>query len=73
MEHAFVDSFSDVLPVRLKVWGEEVALLSLCDLWALNVKNVQLVQLSALLRASVHVKGVSYKDFLDILLKAGVS
>lgn len=37
------------------------------------MKNVQLVQLSALLRASVHVKGVSYKDFYGILLRAGDS
>lgn len=68
----FVDSSSDVLPVRLKVWGEEVAVLSLCDLWCYNVKNV-LVQLSALVRAFVHVKGMSYNDFLDMLWTASFS
>lgn len=31
-------------PVRLKVWGQEVAVLSLCDLLCYNVKNVELVQ-----------------------------
>lgn len=55
------------MPVRLEVWGEEVAVLSLCDLWCYNVKNVELVQLSALVRAFVHVKGMSYQDFLDML------
>lgn len=39
----FVDRFSDVVPVRLKVWGEEVAVLSLCDLWCYNVKNMELI------------------------------
>lgn len=63
----FVDRFSDVVPVRLKVWGEEVAVLSLCDLWCYNVKNVNLAQLSALVRAFVHVKEMSYHDFLDML------
>lgn len=52
----YVDRFSDVVPVRLKVWGEEVTVLNLCDLWCYNVKNVELVRLSALVRAFVRVK-----------------
>lgn len=52
----YVDRFSDVVPVRLKVWGEEVAVLNPCDLWCYNVKNVELVRLSALVRAFVRVK-----------------
>lgn len=62
----FIDGSSDVVPVRLKVWGEEVAVLSLCDLWGYNVNNVELVQLSALVRAFVHVKEISHNDFLDM-------
>lgn len=42
-------------------------MLSLCDLWCYNVKNVELVQLSALVRAFIHVKGMSYQDYLDML------
>lgn len=52
----YVDRFSDVVPVRLKVWGEEVTVLNLCDLWCYNVKNVELVRLSALVRAFGRVK-----------------
>lgn len=52
----YADRFSDVVPVRLKVWGEEVAVLNLCDLWCYNVKNVELARLSALVRAFARVK-----------------
>lgn len=59
--------FSNVLPVRVDVWGEEVAVLSLCDLRCCNVKNRELVQLSALVRAYIHVEEMSYRNFLDML------
>lgn len=65
-----VDVFSGAVPVGLKVWGEEVAVLSLRDLWCYNEKNVELVHLSALGRAFILFEEMSYHDFLDMLKTA---